>query len=98
MRYKIIARTNGYIANRDVLFHGKSLVTLVDDLSLSDAHYALLQMFNGYRVRDGESPVFSWGAAQLCKSEPIAYPTDTNGCRRFDYDSRIFEIVLDEDD
>ena len=44
--YRIIAKTNGYIANRDIQFNGRTEIIVERELALKEAYKMLLDMFN----------------------------------------------------
>lgn len=90
MTYKIVAKTNGWIAGRDTMFNGKTEVILRLGLELKEAQSILLDMFNEYHERDCRN----WGMAVIATKDRAfgAYRTCPNGTRRFDWDSRVFEI------
>lgn len=89
-KFKIVGRTNGWIAKRDTQFKGKTEIVIDDNLTLKEAQRRLLSMFNGYY----ELGCSNWGMAVIAtKSRDFcAYPTSEDGTRCFDYDSRTFSI------
>lgn len=91
--YRIIARTNAYIAQRDSMFNGNTEVALENNLSLSQARKSLLDMYND-RFSDERPYANNWGMAviQSAKHTDGASATDSDGTRSFEYDSRIFSI------
>ena len=91
--YKIVATTNGYIARRDIMFNGRTEVTLESGLTLKEARKILLEMFNGYFDWEyGYSP--NWGIAVIKSAKRIEGATATykDGTRSFGWDSRTFSI------
>lgn len=44
-KFKIIGRTNGWIAARDSQFNGKTEIVIADNLTLKEAQRKLLSMF-----------------------------------------------------
>lgn len=95
--YSIIAKTNSYIANRDLMFNGSTEVVLRSNLSLKEAHSILLDMFNEY-YSDKRGYAVNWGLA-VCFSRGFvegAVPTFSDGTRSFSYDSRTFSIIVEE--
>lgn len=58
--YKIVARTNAYIAQRDSMFNGNTEVVLENNLSLSQARKSLLDMYNN-RFSDERPYASNWG-------------------------------------
>lgn len=96
--YKITAETEGYIANRDSLFNGKTYVILERGLSLKEAQDKLLDMYNHYY--DGERPyACNWGMAVIHSKKKVFAANNTyrDGTRSFEYDGRRFRIELDEE-
>ena len=89
-KFKIVGRTNGWIAERDSLFKGKTEIVIDDNLTLKEAQRRLLSMFNGYY----ELNCSNWGMAVIVRKKRAegAYKTRENGTRSFDYDSRTFSI------
>ena len=92
--FKIIGRTNGWIAARDSQFKGKTEIVISDNLTLKEARRRLLSMFNECY----ELGCSNWGAAVIASKERAegAYKTHEDGTRSFDYDSRTFSIEEDE--
>ena len=89
-KFKIVGRTNGWIAERDSLFKGKTKIVIADNLTLKEAQRKLLSMFNECY----ELGCSNWGAAVMARRHRVfcAYPTHEDGTRSFDYDSRTFSI------
>lgn len=97
--YKIIGETNGWIAERDIKFNGKTKITIDKDLSLQDAQKRLLDMYNSY-YEDERPYAKNWGLAVIHsqKHREGANQTSPNGTRSFDFDSRCFSIVEQNED
>ena len=91
--YKIVARTNAYIAQRDSMFNGNTEVVLENNLSLSQARKSLLDMYND-RFSDERPYASNWGMAviQSAKHTDGATATNSDGTRSFEYDGRVFSI------
>lgn len=91
--YKIIARTNGYIASRDPEFNGKTETVLESGMSLEEARGKLLELYN--QKFGNERPyACNWGMAVI-QSKPYcdgAAKTFHDGTRTFDWDSRTYTI------
>ena len=83
--YRIIGRTNPYIAQRDVMFGGKTRIVIEKGLSLKEAQKKILDFFN----EDYETYYKNWGLVR-CNSD-FAY-SNSDGTRGYEYDSRYFEI------
>lgn len=94
-KFKIVGKTNGYIAGRDILFNGKTEITLADNLSLKEAQNELLRMFNNCFELDCKN----WGMAVIASKERAegAYKTHDDGTRCFEYDGRTFSIEEEEE-
>lgn len=92
--FKIIGRTNGWIAARDSQFNGKTEIVVEKNLTLKEAQGKLLSMFNECY----ELGCSNWGAAVMARKNRAegAYKTHEDGTRSFDYDSRTFSIEEDE--
>ena len=91
--YKIVARTNAYIAQRDSMFNGNTEVVLENNLSLSQARKSLLDMYND-RFSDERPYASNWGMAviQSARHTDGATATNSDSTRSFEYDSRYFSI------
>ena len=92
--FKIIGRTNGWIAARDSQFKGKTEIDVEKNLTLKEAQRKLLSMFNECY----ELGCSNWGMAVIASKERAegAYKTHDDGTRCFDYDSRTFSIEEEE--
>lgn len=84
--YKIVGRTNGYIASRDINFNGKTEIVLEKNLSLKEAQAALLYFFN----TDYDTCFANWGLARI--NHPLATSSHSDGTRSYEYDSRYYSI------
>lgn len=85
-RYRIVGRTNSWIASRDANFKGKTEVVFKDDLSLKDAKNELLRMYN----YDYGTFWNNWGMA-IIQSKGNAW-TASDGMRAYEFDSRTYKI------
>ena len=99
MTYSIIAQTNGYIAQKDAMFSGKTEAILHSGLSLKKAYRILLDMYNDM-FSDERSHALNWGLAVIQSKDHSdgARPTNSNKTRSFEYDSRIFTIVEEDNE
>lgn len=88
--FKIIGRTNGWIAARDSQFNGKTEIVIADNLTLKEAQRKLLSMFNDCY----ELNCSNWGMAVIARRKRAvgAFKTRNDGTRCFEYDSRYFSI------
>lgn len=97
--FKIIAQTNGYIANRDITFNGNTEVIIESGLSLKEAQSKLLDLYN--EKYENERPFASnWGLAVI-QSKPFAdgaVSTFQDGTRSFDWDSRNYSIQIEDEE
>lgn len=84
--YRIIGRTNGWIANRDVNFRGKTTIVIKENLTLREAQKELLSMYN----YDYDTCWSNWGLAVI-HSNGNAW-SGPDGIRRYEYDSRVYAI------
>lgn len=89
--YKITGRTNGYIAQRDSLFKGKTEITIESRLTLKEAQQKILDFFN----EDYETYYRNWGLVR-CNSD-FTY-SHSDGTRGYEYDSRYFEIEEEDEE
>ena len=71
-KYKITAKTDAFIANKDITFSGKTYITLEDDLTLKEARKKLLDMYNekysnerGYCKNWGGQLLYSQGSMYI---------------------------------
>lgn len=89
--YKIIGRTNGWIAQRDYLFNGRTEIVIESGMTLKEAQDKLLQMFNE-EVAEEYKQAANWGVAVNMKAKAEAYRTRPDGTRGYEYDSRSYNI------
>lgn len=97
--YKIIARTNGYIASRDALFGGETEITIEGGISLREARGKLLELYN-QKFGNKRPYACNWGMAVI-QSKPYcdgAAKTFHDGTRSFDWDSRTYTIELEKNE
>lgn len=87
-KYRIIGKTNGWIAQRDSRFNGRCEIIIADQLNLKDAQKKLLEMYNEDNSNYPSAP--NWGVA--VHQNRGAYATMPNGTRSYQCDSRMFEI------
>lgn len=88
--YKIIARTNGYIASRDIRFNGRTTYVVLCHLTLKDAQRKLLEMFNHDYDNEIGMPFRNWGLARI--NRPDVTNSFPDGTRSYEYDSRYYSI------
>ena len=86
--YCIIARTNPWIAQRDVTFGGKCNVILKSGLSLKDAKAKLLSMFN----YDYEVSYPNWGVVMHSNLGQSYCTHYMDGTYSYEWDSRHYYI------
>ena len=93
--YKIIGKTNGYIASRDPQFNGNCVITIDSGMTLDEARAELLRMFNN----DHDMNCSNWGMAVIMTRNRVygANPTFKDGTRSYEYDSRTY-IIEEEDE
>ena len=94
-KFKIVGRTNGWIAERDTQFNGKTEIIVAGNLTLKEAQRKLLSMFNECYELDCKN----WGMAVIARKKCAegADETHEDGTRSFDYDSRTFSIEEEEE-
>lgn len=85
-KYKIVGKTNPHIAQRDVLFKGKTEIILADGLTLREAQEKLLSFYN----EDNGTSYSNWGLVRC--NDPYNTSTYKDGTRRYEYDSRYYSI------
>lgn len=88
-KYRIIGKTNSWIAQRDTTFDGRCEITIADQLDLKEAQKRLLDMYNEDNSDFTTAP--NWGIA--VRQNRGAQPTFPDGTRCYEYDSRFYEIV-----
>ena len=88
--YKIIGRTNSYIAQRDIHFDGKKEIIIDSNLTLPEAQAKLLSMFNedydneiGFRYKN-------WGLVRC--HFPYQTTSFQDGTRSYEHDGRTYTI------
>lgn len=87
MKYRIIGRTNAYIAQRSSLFQGKTRVVIISDLDYELAKKTLLQFFN----QDYQTSFATWANVRSSRYSDVTW-THKDGTRGYEYDSRYFEM------
>ena len=93
-KFKIVGCTNGWIAERDTQFNGKTEIIIAGNLTLKEAQRKLLSMFNDcYDLNCS-----NWGMAVIARKKCAEGADETyeDGTRSFDYDSRTFSIEEEE--
>lgn len=90
MTYKIVGRTNGYIAKRDFRFNGKTTIVIRKGLTLRKAQGALLIFFNWDYANEIGKPYKNWGLVRC--NFPYQTSSHSDGTRSYEYDSRYFSI------
>ena len=90
--YKIIGRTNGWIASRDIHFNGKTEITIESNLTLREAQKKLLDFFN----EDYDTYYQNWGLVRCNHHNETTSFSD--GTRSYEYDSRYFSIEEDNEE
>lgn len=93
MKYKIVGRTNGWIAKRDFRFNGKTIITIREGLTLREAQRVLLTFFNWDYANEIGKPYKNWGLVRC--NFPYQTSTYPDGTRSYEYDCRFFLIVRD---
>lgn len=96
MKYKLIAKTNPYIAQRNIIFNGKCEITIEDNLTLKEAQKKLLEQFN----KCNDTMYLNWNLVVYNTRNRIdnAY-YHVGGMYGFHYDSKNYAIepdIMDE--
>ena len=86
--YRIIGKTNGWIAQRDSAFNGKCEVVFEKGLSLNQAKSKLLNWFNN----DYELACPNMGSAMNSKAGRNYMCRYSDGTYSYEYDSRKYYI------
>lgn len=95
--YKIVGRTNGYIASRSILFKGKTEITLASGLSLEEA----LEKLDGFFVTDHDHSHDELEISYNEETGESVYGLDDHwtdyddGTASYEYDSRYYSILED---
>lgn len=89
--YKIVGKTNPWIAQRDITFNGKCEIIIENNLTLREAQKKLLAFFN----EDFGTWYQNWGLV-VCNHSNDAGSHD-DGTRYYEYDSRVYRIEEIED-
>lgn len=84
--YKITAKTNGYIASRDIHFNGREEYSVKTGLSLKEAQQNLIEFFNS----DYDTNFSNWGLIRI--NHPNNSSSFPDGTRSYEYDSRYYRI------
>ena len=93
--YKITGKTNGWIAQRDATFKGRTEIVIEDGLSLREAQKMLLSMYNK-DYQDERQYCNNWGLAVIQSNRYGVGAYNTCGSRCYEYDSRVYTIEEDE--
>lgn len=88
--YKIIGRTNGWIAQRDIHFGGKTTITICEGMTLREAQQKLLDFFNEDYDNEIGTPYRNWGLVRC--NHPYVTSSHLDGTRSYEYDSRYYSI------
>lgn len=90
-KYKITAKTDTFIANRDIAFGGKTYITLEDNLTLKEARKKLLDMYNE-KYADERGYCENWELAVIQSRKYVHQANTVGNSRWFEYDSRFYRI------
>lgn len=94
--YRIIGRTNSWIAQRDAMFKGRTSVDIVNGLTLREAQKKLLDMYNT-DYSDNRVYCSNWGLAVIQSNRHGVGAYNSCGTRHYEYDSRVYSIEEDEE-
>jgi len=92
--YKITASTNGYIASRDIMFNGKTIITIDKNLTLKEALKELDKYFFMDYEYSHDQCVESYNEETdefiFCKDN--RWTDYEDGTASYEYDSRYYRI------
>lgn len=94
--YRIIGRTNSWIAQRDATFKGRTTIEIETGLTLREAQKFLLDMYNK-DYEDNRPYCQNWGLAVIQSNRYGVGAYNTCGSRCYEYDSRVYSIEEDEE-
>lgn len=86
--YRIVGKTNPWIAQRDTAFNGKTEVTFYDGLTLSEAKTILLHYF----CKDYDLYAPNWGVAMNSRAGRDNASRYQDGTYSYWWDSRTYAI------
>lgn len=90
--FKIIGKTNPWIAQRDSLFCGKTEIIIEKGLTLKEARTTLLKLFNN----DYDLSCPNMGSAMNSKEGRDHLSHYNDGTYSYDWDSRTYAIEVEE--
>lgn len=88
--YKITGKTNRWLAQRTPLFKGKEYITIVNNLTLHQAHEIMRAFFNC----DYNTAYDNWEL--VLSHHPSLAWSCSDGTRGYEYDSRYYSIEEQE--
>jgi len=93
--YKIIGKTNPYIAQRDIHFNGKPEKVFETGLSRKTAQSTLLEWYNRDNECIGKPYRSTWAEARRWDGETFNHG---GGCLGYNFDSRAYWIEEETDE
>lgn len=90
--YRIVGKTDGWIAQRDPVFKGKTRIVIERGLSLKDAQQKLLDLYNEDYDSDGLA-FANWGLCRI--HNPHNTWSHNDGTRGYEYDGRTYSIEIE---
>ena len=93
MKYRIIGRTNAYIAQRSSLFQGKTRIVISSDLDKDVAKKRILLFFN----QDYDTAFATWANVRSSRYADVTW-THKDGTRGYEYDSKYFEMEEEKEE
>ena len=93
--YKIVGKTNPWIANRDIDFNGKCTIVIGHGLTLKEAQAKLLEMYNNDNEQKIGLPYANWGLVRCNDKNTWSH---NDGTRGYEYDSRYYYIEPDQEE
>ena len=97
-KYRVVGKTNSYIAQRDIQFNGKTEVVFEDNLAKREAQLKVMEFFRmDYADELGGMWMYSnnWGLFRINDNRTW---TDADGCYGYEYDSRYISMEEYDDE
>lgn len=91
--YRIVGKTDGWIAQRDAIFKGRERVVIERGLTLKEAQEKLLDMYNEDYDFDGMA-FANWGLCRI--HNPHNTWSHNDGTRGYEYDGRRYSIEIED--
>lgn len=92
--YRIVGKTNGWIASRDIDFNGKCQIVIKSGLTLKEAQHEIIDMYNKDYEEQISFPYTNWGLVR--SNDQLRTWSHKDGTRGYEYDSRYYAIEEEE--